>query len=1094
MPLPSWPRVSSHLALGVAIGLLASAVISTSSSTVISTSATVVINSGAVYGHLASVVLALAIMLSLRDRHRRLRMLSPEAGKVDESPSKSSAPASGTCVSGCCDHATPQLKEVKFTINGAARTINLEGSSASTMLLSTYLREHERLTGVKVSCREGGCGACTVLLRLPHEDHAVPINSCLRLLAACDGCALTTIEGIGTSAKPHPFQAKLAAANGSQCGFCSPGMVAAIVGLLEQTPKGSKPTSEQVEHALDGNLCRCTGYRKILEAAQELVASGQATPLDAVHHASRTACDGAAKGEPADGGKGKAADSAAHTHPNGHGHVEDIEDLVDHMCRADDKWTAPTDATDAHARKEARKAAARRGIKALAARTGPRVPLPPTAAVSSMATSPAPSTPAVYMPTTLKDAAMLVAATPKARVVGANSGHVGVSKYYDGRSSGAPEPPPPPALIIVERVAEMTKVDEAIDGTLTLGAALPLATLLNVAETRSGAPPHRDGERWAAFARHLHRVANNQVRSVGTLGGNLMLAHAHGLFPSDIALLLSAVGAHLCICDCASLTTTDVTLYDFFALDMTSKLLVELVLPPPPPTSTEYFFSFKTALRSQNAHAIVNAAVAICVNQPPHAAGGVGVAPVAMVTSARVCYGGLKPHEVTDASAAATALVGSALGSDAALKRALAALEPVVSSVDPVFGRTTFRQTLVRTLLFKGVLRACKAAGVATLPLPLASASTGYIRPISSGSESVQGAENPAFYPVSKPTAKLTEIEQCTGETAYTDDAPRAAGQLFGAFALAHTNGVLRLISTDQAAAAAGVAKVLTAIDLTSAGLTLSLSKYNDEAILISIDEKVPHAGARLALVCATSREAAEHAARLVVAAIDPPSQPVVVEFDEAIATRRYFDQKAGTLRKGDAPAAIKSADVVVRGEVECGHQYHFYMETQTASAQKDGAGGMVITVATQAPSDVASTVARVLGLDDTQVEAKMVRAGGGYGGKGSRSIPCAVGAACAAWLLDGPVAIALDLNSNMAMLGSRRPHRLEYTVGAAKDGTIVGVEGTTWSIQVREISPYLSVSQSFHALLMPSLHVVDPGKRQRHGRPLNEPRPLFVN
>ena len=94
-------------------------------------------------------------------------------------------------------------------------------------------------------------------------------------------------------AKPHPFQEKLAAANGSQCGFCSPGMVSAIVGLLEQTTaKGTPPTPEQVELALDGNLCRCTGYRKILEAAQELVASGEAMPLDAVHIASRTACDG----------------------------------------------------------------------------------------------------------------------------------------------------------------------------------------------------------------------------------------------------------------------------------------------------------------------------------------------------------------------------------------------------------------------------------------------------------------------------------------------------------------------------------------------------------------------------------------------------------------------------------------------------------------------------------------------------------------------------------------------------------------------------------------------------------------------------------
>ena len=163
----------------------------------------------------------------------------------------------------------------------------------------------------------------------------------------------------------------------------------------------------------------------------------------------------------------------------------------------------------------------------------------------------------------------------------------------------------------------------------------------------------------------------------------------------------------------------------------------------------EYFFSFKTALRQQNAHAIVNAALAICVDSSSK-----------VVTSATLCYGGLKKHEVTVANDAAKALVRSPLGSDTALKAALSALTPIVNAVDASFGRTSFRQSLVRTLFYKGILRACKAAGVTSLPPALASASTPYTRPISSGTDDIKGAESPAFFPVSQPTPKLTEIEQ----------------------------------------------------------------------------------------------------------------------------------------------------------------------------------------------------------------------------------------------------------------------------------------------------------------------------------------------
>ena len=137
------------------------------------------------------------------------------------------------------------------------------------LLLSDFLRSREQgLTGTKVACGEGGCGACTVIVSRWDlaEGRTVhgPINACLRPLCALDGVRVLTIEGIqGASGGPHPIETSLAACNGSQCGMCTPGFVMNMYAMLGTQPK---PGEQAVEDRFDGNLCRCTGYRSILSA------------------------------------------------------------------------------------------------------------------------------------------------------------------------------------------------------------------------------------------------------------------------------------------------------------------------------------------------------------------------------------------------------------------------------------------------------------------------------------------------------------------------------------------------------------------------------------------------------------------------------------------------------------------------------------------------------------------------------------------------------------------------------------------------------------------------------------------------------------
>jgi xanthine dehydrogenase small subunit len=161
---------------------------------------------------------------------------------------------------------------VRFVLDGQIH--HAQGERRTTTVLD-YLREKLHRTGTKEGCAEGDCGACVVLVGEPDASGQAidwkPVNSCMQMLPTLDGKAVKTVESLK---KPdgtlHPVQAAMVACHGSQCGFCTPGIVMSLAGFAE---KASRPTRAQITDALSGNLCRCTGYKPIVDAAQQACAA-----------------------------------------------------------------------------------------------------------------------------------------------------------------------------------------------------------------------------------------------------------------------------------------------------------------------------------------------------------------------------------------------------------------------------------------------------------------------------------------------------------------------------------------------------------------------------------------------------------------------------------------------------------------------------------------------------------------------------------------------------------------------------------------------------------------------------------------------------
>ncbi|MBP7243103.1 xanthine dehydrogenase small subunit [Amaricoccus sp.] len=436
-------------------------------------------------------------------------------------------------------------KELRFLLNGPEVRL---AECPPTRTLLDWLRIERRLTGTKEGCAEGDCGACTVLVGKLTEAGLVyeSVNACIRFMGSLDGAHVVTVEALSEGGSLHPVQQAMVEHHGSQCGFCTPGIVMSLYGLWMRRPDASVA---QIEKALQGNLCRCTGYAPIIRAAQ----------------------------------------AAAAASPDG-------DPLVVERARV----------TEA--------------LKAI--RDGARVDM-------------GEGTDRLILPADVADLAALRAELPGATVV-AGATDVGLWVTKQMRPIGP--------LIFIGHLDGLRRIEETAEG-VRFGAGV------SYAEARAAI-----ARRWPALVELWDRIGGEQVRNMGTVGGNIANGSPIGDTPPPfIALdaslrLLSAAGPR------------DLPLEDFFIAygkqDRRADEIVESVFVPAPPAGAA-FACYKVTKRLDEDITAVLAAFRLTFDGD-------------RISDARLCYGGMAgtPKRATNAEAA---LKGRAWD-EAAAEAAMAAL------------------------------------------------------------------------------------------------------------------------------------------------------------------------------------------------------------------------------------------------------------------------------------------------------------------------------------------------------------------------------------------------------------------------------------
>nr|AUS89410.1 xanthine dehydrogenase 1 [Sesuvium portulacastrum] len=874
-------------------------------------------------------------------------------------------------------------------INGVRRVLP-DGLAHLTLL--EYLRD-QGLTGTKLGCGEGGCGACTVMISYFNQQlkkcvhHA--INACLAPLYSVEGMHVITVEGIGNrKIGLHPVQESLAMSHGSQCGFCTPGFVMSMYALLRSSQ--AAPTEEQIEETLAGNLCRCTGYRPIIDAfrvfakTDNMVYTGR--NLES-RQSNEFICPSTGK--------------PCSCEPKYVGSADKMESVGD--CNRRYKQLSYSDIDGSKYNDK-------------------ELIFPPELLLRKLSFLSLNGFGGLkwYRPLSLQHVLELKARYPDAKLVIGNT-EVGIEMRLKRM--------PYKVLISVAQVPELNVINVKEHG-LEIGSAVKLSELLSVLRRVTVERAAHEISSFKSLIEQIKWFAGTQIRNVASVGGNICTASPI----SDLNPLWIAAGARFQMIDSKGNIRT--TLAENFFLgyrkvDLSNdEILLSIHLPWTRPF--EYVKEFKQAHRRDDDIAIVNAGMRVHLERKDEEW---------VVLDASIAYGGVAPLSIS-ASKTKAFLTGKTWCKEL-LSGALKMLEEdILLKEDAPGGMVEFRKSLTLSFFFKFFLWVSqqidlKASLTETIPSSHLSAIEPSHKPAVMGKQDYEIVKHGTA--VGSPEVHLSATLQVTGEAEYADDIPMPPNALHSALILSKKPHA-RIVSIDDSGAkvSPGFAGIFFAKDVP--GDNRIGPVFADEELFAS--ELVTCVGQVIGIVVADTHENAKLAARRVH--VEYEELAPVLSIEDAIKFKSFHPGSEKQLKKGDVEFFFQSGqcDRIIEGEVQVGGQEHFYLEPQTSLVWTLDRGNEVQMISsTQAPQKHQKYVSRVLGLPMSKVVCKTKRLGGGFGGKETRSAFIAAAASVPSYLLNRPVKITLDRDVDMMITGQRHSFLGKYKVGFTNEGKVLALD-----------------------------------------------------
>ncbi|CAH0750288.1 unnamed protein product [Diatraea saccharalis] len=868
--------------------------------------------------------------------------------------------------------------ELVFFVNGK-KVVEQNPDPEWTLLW--YLRKKLRLTGTKLGCAEGGCGACTVMVsKYNRRDSKIvhlAVNACLAPVCAMHGLAVTTVEGIGsTKTKLHPVQERIAKAHGSQCGFCTPGIVMSMYSLMRSC---NKIKYSDMEVAFQGNLCRCTGYRAIIEGYKTFIEDWETQRLQ---NSQNTGC---AMGKDCCKNKTDQKESKSETD-----YIFDRSSFLPY-----DPSQEPI--------------------------------FPPELKLSSIYDKQylifKGKNTTWHRPTELTSILKLKEQYPNAKIVVGNT-EVGVEVKFKHFIY--------PTIIMPNLIPEMNTITEN-DNCLTVGAAVTLMDMDNIFKEYIEKLPRYKTRTLKTIIDMLNWFAGKQIRNVAALGGNIMT----GSPISDLNPILMSLKVKLNLISKHHGHRSVLMDEKFFTgyrknVVKPDEILVSIEIPFS--NKYQYVKALKQAKRREDDISIVTAAINVEFYDKTN-----------VIKNIDIAYGGMAPMTVlaTNTSRSLKEQKWNEELPEKTYSHLIEELplDPSAPGGNIQFRRALTMSLFLKAYLAiaKEMCRDYYISDNIIKPYHSSGADQFHgSMPKSSQYFELVGDKQIKTDMVGRPIQHMSAYKQVTGEAIYCDDIPTAENELYLAFVLstkAHAN--LKSVDPEEALREPGVVAFFSYKDLTAEQNKIG-PIFHDEELFIS--KKVTSQGQIIGAIVGVDQATAQSAARKVKIEYEE-LQPIIVTMEDAIKHNSFYPQYPKVIRRGDVKSVFEDKNnIIVEGQCRMGGQEHFYLETHAAFAiPKKEDDEIEIFCSSQHPSEIVKLTSHILHVPMNRIVARVKRMGGGFGGKESRGILTALPVALAAHKLQKPVRCMLDRDEDMLMTGTRHPFLIKYKVAASKEGKLMG-------------------------------------------------------